>query len=79
MANAKKCDRCGHYYDDPPRNRIMMPYSHNDPNEIRYVSLISIYDRVEGRERRIDLCEKCLKAFNSYLNTPSKYMRDIDD
>lgn len=76
MADAKKCDRCGYYFDNAPSNNILLPYwTIRDHNF--HASRIAMVD-THGNYRHLDLCEKCLKAFNSYLNTPSKYMKDID-
>lgn len=76
MANAKKCDRCGYYFDDTPNNEIRLPYRMKQGYSFR-ASRIAMVDEY-GNYCHIDLCEKCLKAFNSYLNTPSKYMKGID-
>ncbi len=81
MANAKKCDRCGYYFDDTPENRTILPNlvgrRFGEPIKDFKTSSITLYDKC-GNGHNLDLCEKCLKAFNSYLNTPSKYMREND-
>ncbi len=65
--------------DNEPINKTYFPFSarvqqrdvYFDVNHIRMVD-------VHGNYRSIDLCDKCLKAFDSYLNTPSKYMKGIE-
>lgn len=51
MANAKKCDRCGHLYDNPPCNdaiRIHMNFG--------YLG-----------DRYVDLCDECYNKLCEFI------------
>ena len=52
MANAKKCDRCGEYYDEPGSNCI---------------GGINIIPVSEGTIYTFDLCEDCLEDLYDFL------------
>lgn len=53
MANAKKCDRCGKYYDN---NETYI-------NGWRTTGLETISNSSGGFGGRYDLCDDCLKEF----------------
>ena len=67
MASAKKCDRCGNYYDANTK------YSRN----MRYICGLSTlksrgfgYESVQGVE--YDLCDECLDSFYDWLKGEKK-------
>ena len=67
MAIAKKCDRCGNYYDANTKYNSN-PYSLNK----RYICGISIlesqgFDYDQEEHIRYDLCDKCLESFYNWL------------
>lgn len=53
MANAKKCDRCGGYFDNSSTgfNHIMLDNS----------------NRISTNNKMLDLCPSCMKALMLYL------------
>ena len=66
MANAKKCDRCGDYYDANTKYEI--PSYLNTRHAIGISTLVSSdlnYPTEPGI--RYDLCDKCLESFYNWL------------
>ena len=66
MAIAKKCDRCGNYYDTNTK------YEVPDCLNTRYVNGISTlvsfnFNYVTERGISYDLCDKCLESFYNWL------------
>ena len=55
MAAAKKCDRCGNYYDDNRRKRIMG------------FSVIGIKIITQGPYKNMDLCDICVDELYDFL------------
>ena len=62
MANAKKCDRCGQFYDNYPIGNSVGIY-----NGIRRVRKDEFGSIMAERET-IDLCEKCMSEFAEFLS-----------
>ena len=60
--NAKKCDRCGRYYDKNTEHLI----GGNIP--IRYAAGVQIYDNSEADRKAWDLCDDCLMEFFNWVN-----------
>lgn len=58
MALAKKCDRCGKYYDG---NKKYDLHNYEKVDGIRFTS--GVY-----QSRRMDICDDCLSGLRSYLN-----------
>lgn len=65
MANAKKCDRCGKYFDK--RTSIADPL--NDKFNFNYISI---------GENKIDLCEGCLNSFVDWLKDEESHEEVFD-
>lgn len=68
MANAKKCDICGKYYDVPNYGDLII-------DEFRNTSMVRVL-RQKPNERRIDhdvmqfdSCEECLQGVLDYILT----------
>ena len=55
MAAAKKCDRCGNYYDNNERKRIMG------------FSVIGIKIRTLCHYKNMDLCDICVDELYDFL------------
>ncbi len=68
MAMARKCDRCGKFYED------YIPENKDNPKYINGLSTVSI-----NKERKfynvdlVDLCEDCLKEFADWVNKDPEY------
>lgn len=65
MANAKKCDICGKYYDVPGQNEIYMEEGHN-------TSMVRILRRkntlrIDHDVMQFDACEDCLQDVLDYI------------
>lgn len=60
MALAKKCNRCGKYYD---------PYPAGNRNRCNGIRKCFILDNgtVSYNNDAIDLCEECMKAFDEFM------------
>lgn len=68
MADAKKCDRCGKYYDDYHG----VVFSEAAPsNKYDRMNLVRA-DDYEGRYKRFDLCPDCMKALISFIKQGEK-------
>lgn len=61
MAEAKKCDRCGQFYDFYSKDIIIDRYKHK-VNGFRYT-----FDRV-GTGEGIDLCPDCMQKLFEFMN-----------
>lgn len=64
MANAKKCDRCGNYYDEnktKPRE-LTGGYVMAKLKTLTHASATSYTDEV------FDLCDECLGKFYSFMD-----------
>ena len=60
MANAKKCDRCGKFYDEYNTCR-----NNKKPNGIQVISLDTNHKYFEYA--LIDLCPECMDQFQEWL------------
>ncbi len=58
MAEAKQCDRCGALYKEHYKSASM-----NIDNGESVIYIMACY-----RDRRIDLCEKCTRSFEHFMN-----------
>lgn len=61
MANAKKCDRCGKYYDENVRFKV-------NSNGYRQ-NLSSVTEMATGgyHWKNYDLCDDCISDFKSFI------------
>lgn len=62
MANAKKCDRCGEYYDEPGS---------------KCIGGINIVPVSEGTRYKFDLCENCLEDLYDFLRLSDEVKNKI--
>lgn len=62
MANAKKCDRCGKFYNPYPIGDAVGAY-----NSVRKARTNSVGAILCERDP-IDLCEQCMCELNEFLN-----------
>ena len=61
MAIAKKCDRCGKYYDENKKYRY---------NLVMETVIGLRFETLEGfNSSRIDLCDECLGKIKNFLGT----------
>ena len=66
MANAKKCDRCGDYYDANTKYEI--PSYLNTRHAIGISTLVSCnFSCPTEPGISYDLCDKCLESFYNWL------------
>lgn len=63
MANAKKCDRCGAYYD------AYVPARRDNP-PLNGVDEMQILCNTEARLKRFELCPACARFIHAALHTP---------
>lgn len=61
MAAAKKCDRCGALYDIFNKDDCVPTMTINGGES-------NVYIMASYRQTVVDLCPKCSKAFNKFLN-----------
>lgn len=61
MANAKKCDRCGEYFDF--NNYIMVPLETDPDYNNSKKKLVITVDRPYDSDIFVDLCPKCVEEF----------------
>ncbi len=63
MALAKKCDRCGTYYDY---------YGPDTLSGCEFNAVAEIFvdkkEEIVNDSRKLDLCQKCRKSFKEWLN-----------
>lgn len=62
MAEAKKCDRCGQFYDPYPIDDAVGVY-----NSVRRARTNS-FGAIVCEKGQIDLCEQCMCELNEFLN-----------
>lgn len=62
MANAKKCDRCGKYYDKCPNVKTINGY------KVLGIKIFTSY----GPYLELDLCEKCIDDLYDFLGIEEK-------
>lgn len=72
---AKKCDRCGEYYD---RYHHLSPIAYDNANGIVLADFND--DNVTYRNRKsIDLCPRCLNDFESWMTkTPERSIANAE-
>lgn len=58
--DARKCDRCGKYYD-------LYNTDNDKPNTIKFVSLNEKRQYCEGAVKSFDLCPECMKAAKKFM------------
>ena len=66
MANAKKCDICGKYYDVPDREDLLYSEPLNT-SMIRVLRLKTEKLSVEHEVMQFDSCESCLQDVLDYI------------
>lgn len=60
MADAKKCDRCGKFYEEPKINTAIGAYPNGRP-------ITSVDINTYGLSRSIDICPECEKEFRIFM------------
>lgn len=60
MALAKKCDRCGNFYEHYPKSKLVQN------NAIRRLYK-NEYGNISSQDNTIDLCEKCMSEFENFM------------
>lgn len=75
MADAKKCDRCGRYYDK--NDRYANPHQFDDsrtcaagPIEVEYMAKISIATKWRKIIAEYDLCDDCIRDLKYFMSNP---------
>ena len=58
--NAKKCDRCGKYYDKNEKHKG------RNKGEKRIAEIATV-DDVGWPDRRFDLCDDCIAEFEKFI------------
>lgn len=66
MSLAKKCDRCGKFYEHYPIN--------NPPKECNALEKVRLgkHGAVEYRDSYIDLCQDCMDSFVKFMDEGKK-------
>ena len=67
MANAKRCDICGKYYDVPNRAEEMIYNEHLNTSMIRVLRLEPKKAFIEHDVMQFDACDKCLQDILDYM------------
>ena len=70
MANAKKCDRCGKFFE--PYVTDLSGYTVNGISAIRRFNSATSYDT----RITFDLCPECMDGFVKWLNEPEDIRSD---
>ena len=65
MADAKKCDRCGAFYD------AYVPARRDNP-PLNAVDEMQIVGATEAALKRFELCPVCSRYIHAVLSTPPK-------
>lgn len=73
MANAKKCDRCGKFYERYDTDVNGFPA--NSLAVLKEATLDELLDRAKLRFF-IDLCPDCMNDFTKWLNEPEDIQSD---
>lgn len=68
MANAKKCDRCGAYYQEAEPNAAQELVD----NFLKYITPQSIDKQISAIEGLLDLCPSCSKSLKRWVNGEEK-------
>lgn len=66
MALAKKCNRCGKYYDYYPKGAKVQ---HNGVARVT----ISGAGLIKANDDPMDLCEKCMSEFDKFMMSGGKF------
>lgn len=61
MADAKRCDRCGEYYDDNSRHRSVVR------GEAYVNGIKTTYGPMKNMDHCFDLCDDCLAELFDFL------------
>lgn len=61
MANARKCDRCGCYYDENTKHKV------NASGQKTVISEVCTYTICETAYRLYDLCDNCIDDFFEFM------------
>lgn len=69
MANAKKCDICGRYYDVPDNGGEILLEDGRNTSMIRVLRRKPIDYRIEHEIMQFDSCEDCLQDVLDYMLT----------
>ena len=69
MANAKKCDICGKYYDVPDNGYDICLDDGRNTSMVRILRRKPVDIRVEHEIMQFDSCEKCLQDVLDYILT----------
>lgn len=71
MSSARKCDRCGNFYEqvyEPKIEELAGSYVFNILNEdVGYITGIRISASGQGTSEILDLCPECRKDFVKFL------------
>ena len=63
MADAKKCDRCGEYYQ-----KVELTAIENLANSLRQSSMTSrVFEQLSVIEKFLDLCPSCSKSLRQWV------------
>ncbi len=68
MADAKKCDRCGKYYDDYDGVAFSEAITANRYDRMNLVRADDYYSKC----KRFDLCPDCMSALISFIKQGEK-------
>lgn len=68
MAQAKKCDRCGAFYEEVDAEPSAVEILVRDAAEALFPSRTRNCDFVRGIEETVDLCTECLKSLKAWWN-----------
>ena len=68
MANAKKCDICGKYYDVPQPYDVCWEESINT-SMVRILRRIPLDNKIKHDVMQFDACEDCLQDVINYILT----------
>ena len=70
MANAKRCDICGEFYEVPTVNHLMHLTNENmNTSMVQVLRRKNIDDRTEHDILQFDSCEGCLQDVIDYMLT----------
>lgn len=68
MANAKRCDICGKYYEVPTINHDpFSTYEFNNTSMVRVLRRKDNCDRIDHDVMQFDACESCLQDVLDYI------------
>lgn len=67
MAKARKCDRCGQYYEKNTNKLLTGTYFTVSVYPLSRIDVWSSYD--EQHHESYDLCDKCAEKFMKFIST----------